>query len=267
VSHRVLDELLAAAAAERPVALLTLVGGSTTGAKALVSPGSATGSLGTAGLDAAAFGDARAMLAQGSTGIRHYGANGEERGDAAEVFIQSFAPPPRMYVFGAIDFSRATVRIGKLLGYHVTVADARQAFATRRRFPEADEVVVAWPHEFLATAPVDERTVLCILTHDPKFDVPVLKVAVATRAAYIGAMGSRSTHADRARRLREEGVSEEDLGRIRGPIGLDLGARTPEEVAVAIAAEIIAARYGKQAPSLSQGSGPIHWQQAVAPAR
>jgi xanthine dehydrogenase accessory factor len=198
------------------------------------------------------------MLAQGASGTRHYGRRGEERGDEVEVFIQSFAPPPRMYVFGAIDFSRSTVRVGKLLGYHVTVVDARETFATAKRFPEADEVVVAWPHEFLAAAPVDERTVLCILTHDPKFDVPVLVAAVRTRAAYIGAMGSRRTHTDRMRRLRQEGVGERDLERIRGPIGLDIGARTPEEVAVAIAAEIIALRYGMEAPSLSQRSGPVH---------
>ena len=258
MSHPILEELLAATAEERPVALVTVVAGPDSGAKALVSPSSVMGSLGDAGLDRAAIGDARAMLAQGASGTRHYGRLGEERGDDVEVFIQSFAPPPRMFVFGAIDFSRATVRVGKLLGYHVTVVDARETFATTRRFPEADEVVVAWPHEFLATAPVDERTVLCILTHDPKFDVPVLAAAVRTPAAYIGAMGSRRTHTDRIRRLREDGVEKADLQRIRGPIGLDIGARTPEEVAVAIAAEIIALRYGKEAPSLSQRSGPVH---------
>lgn len=257
-NHRLLEELLLANAEERPVALVTVVRGPHVGGKALVSPSGVIGSLGNAGLGNAAVGDARAMLAQGASGTRHYGRLGEERGDDVEVFIQSFAPPPRMFVFGAIDFSRATVRVGKLLGYHVTVVDARETFATTKRFPEADEVVVAWPHEFLAAAPVDERTVLCILTHDPKFDVPVLAAAVHTPAAYIGAMGSRRTHTDRIRRLREEGVGKADLQRIRGPIGLDIGARTPEEVAVAIAAEIIAMRYGKEAPSLSDGSGPVH---------
>ena len=258
MSHRVLEELLLATAGELPVALVTVVAGPHVGGKALVSPLAVTGSLGNAGLESAVIGDARAMLAQGASGTRHYGRRGEERGDEVEVFIQSFAPPPRMYVFGAIDFSRATVRVGKLLGYHVTVVDARETFATAKRFPEADEVVVAWPHEFLASAPVDKRTVLCILTHDPKFDVPVLVAAVRTPAAYIGAMGSRRTHTDRMRRLRQEGVGERELERIRGPIGLDIGARTPEEVAVAIAAEVIALRYGKEAPSLSQGSGPVH---------
>jgi xanthine dehydrogenase accessory factor len=264
VSHPILEELLAATAEERPVALVTVVAGPDAGGKALVSPSGVTGSLGDAGLDRAAIGDARAMLAQGASGTRHYGRRGEERGDEVEVFIQSFAPPPRMYVFGAIDFSRATVRMGKLLGYHVSVIDARATFATVKRFPEADEVVVAWPHEFLATAPVEERTVLCILTHDPKFDVPVLAAAVRTPAAYIGAMGSRTTHIDRMRRLRDAGVAEGDLERIHGPIGLDIGARTPEEVAVAIAAEIIALRYGREAPSLSDRSGPVHLPLATA---
>jgi xanthine dehydrogenase accessory factor len=264
VSHDVLTELMAATAQERPVALVTVVAGPTAGGKALVSPSAVTGSLGDAALERAAIADARAMLAQGASGTRHYGLSGEQRGVQVEVFIQSFASPPRMYVFGAIDFSRATVRVGKLLGYHVTVVDARSTFATTKRFPEADEVVVAWPHEFLESAAIDARTVLCILTHDPKFDVPVLAAAVQTPAAYIGAMGSRRTHTDRIRRLREEGVAERDLDRIQGPIGLDIGARTPEEVAVAIAAEIIALHYGKEAPSLSHRSGPVHRPLAVA---
>jgi len=210
------------------------------------------------------IGDARAMLMHGSTATRHFGEHGEQREDTLEVFIQSFAPRPRMYVFGAIDFSRATVRIGKLLGYHVTVCDARATFATRKRFPEADEVVVRWPHEFLAEAPVDERTALCVLTHDPKFDVPLLMAAVKTRAGYVGAMGSRRTHADRIRRLEAEGVGADDVRRIRGPIGLDIGARTPEEVAVAIAAEIIALRYGKPAVALTDRGGPVHDEPARA---
>jgi xanthine dehydrogenase accessory factor len=258
VTASILEALIHAIREGEPVALVTLVDGPGAGAKALVTPSNVLGSLGSAAVDRAMTGDARAMLMHGSTGTRHYGPEGEQRGSALEVFVQSFAPPPRMYVFGAIDFSRATVRIGKLLGYHVTVCDARATFATRKRFPEADEVVVRWPHEFLAEAPVDERTALCVLTHDPKFDVPLLLAAVKTPAAYVGAMGSRRTHRDRIRRLQAEGVGAEQLRRIRGPIGLDLGARTPEEVAVAIAAEIIALRYGKKAVSLSDLSGPVH---------
>ena len=127
--------------------------------------------------------------------------------------MQSFAPPPRMLVFGAIDFAAAVARVGKFLGYRVTVCDARPVFATAKRFPEADEVVVEWPHRYLAVArTVDSRTVICVLTHDPKFDVPLLEVALRTDAAYIGAMGSRRTHDDRLARLREEGVTEDDAG-------------------------------------------------------
>jgi xanthine dehydrogenase accessory factor len=266
VTASILESLLAAVREGEPVALVTVVDGPGMGAKALVSPETVLGSLGSTALDRAVSGHARAMLVHGSTGTRHFGEQGEERGDALEVFIQSFAPPPRMYVFGAIDFSRATVRMGKLLGYHVTVCDARATFATPRRFPEADEVVVRWPHEFLADAPVDERTALCVLTHDPKFDVPLLMAAVRTRAGYVGAMGSRRTHRDRMRLLRAQGLSSADLQRIRGPIGLDIGARTPEEVAVSIAGEIIALRYGKRVLALSGRSGPVHGELVAAPA-
>jgi xanthine dehydrogenase accessory factor len=265
VTTSILETLLAVIRRREPVALVTVVAGPGVGAKALVTPTDVLGSLGNPALDRAVTGDARAMLMHGSTGTRHCGPQGEQRDDALEVFVQSFAPPPRMYVFGAIDFSRATVRIGKLLGYHVTVCDARATFATRKRFPEADEVVVRWPHEFLAEAPVDERTALCVLTHDPKFDVPLLMAAVKTPAAYVGAMGSRRTHRDRMRRLEAEGVATHELRRIRGPIGLDIGARTPEEVAVAIAAEIIAHRYGKRALALSDRSGPVHGRPPAQP--
>src|SRR5918997_6189841 len=176
------------------------------------------------------------------------------------VFIQSFAPPPRMYVFGAIDFASAVARIGKFMGYRVTVCDARAVFATRERFPSADEIIVAWPDEFLHTAPVDARTVICVLTHDPKFDVPVLKAALATPAGYIGAMGSRRTHNNRTARLLEEGATQEELTRISSPIGLDIGSRTPEETAVAIAAEIIAFRTGHAGGRLAERSGLINTQ-------
>jgi xanthine dehydrogenase accessory factor len=263
VTATILEVLLRAIQDQEPVAVGTVVEGPSLGAKILVTPSTVLGSLGNDPLDRAAIGDVRSMLLYGTTGIRHYGPEGEELGDAIAVFVQSYAPPPRMYVFGAIDFSRATVRMGKFLGYRVTVCDARATFATRKRFPEADEVVARWPHEFLAEAPVDERTVLCILTHDPKFDVPLLLAAVRTPAGYIGAMGSRRTHADRIRRLQAEGVDQDDARRIRAPIGLDIGGRAPEEVAVAIAAEIIALRYGKKVDSLSDESGPIRGQLVV----
>ena len=209
-------------------------------------------------LDQAVDDDVRGMLAQGLTSVRHYGEHGERRGDDLSVFVQSFAPPPQMMVFGAIDFAAAVARAGKFLGYHVTVCDARPVFATRARFPDADEVVVEWPHRYLARTPVDERTVICVLTHDPKFDVPVLEVALRTPAGYIGAMGSRRTHDDRLARLREAGLSDAELARLRSPIGLDLGARTPEETAVSVAAELIQLRWGGSGRPLTDTAGRIH---------
>ena len=252
------EELADAVRSERPVALVTSVRGPNAGAKLLINENGVLGTLGDADLDRAAATDAAAMLELGVTGTRTYGPSGERRPDDVELFIESFAPPPRMYVFGAIDFAAAVARIGKFLGYRVTVCDPREKFATKRRFPEADEIVVRWPDEFLADAEVDRRTVICALTHDPKFDVPLLKAALATSAGYIGAMGSRRTHAKRSEQLLEEGVSEDELARISGPIGLNIGARTPEEVAVAIAAEIIALRTGGSDQRLVEAEGPIH---------
>jgi xanthine/CO dehydrogenase XdhC/CoxF family maturation factor len=224
----------------------------------------ASGTLGTARLDAAVEDDARGMLAQGLTGIRRYGEHGERRGDTLSVFVNCFAPAPRMLVFGAIDFAAAVARAGKFLGYHVTVCDARKVFATASRFPDADEVVVDWPHRFLAGTQVDARTVICVLTHDPKFDVPLLEVALRTPAAYIGAMGSRRTHHDRLGRLREAGLTSAELSRLRSPIGLDLGARTPEETAVSIAAELIQLRWGGTGQALTDTQGRIHHQLALS---
>jgi len=220
----------------------------------------ASGSLGSARLDAAVDDDVRGMLAQGLTGIRRYGEHGERRGDDLSIFVNSFAPAPRMLVFGAIDFAAAVAKVGKFLGYHVTVCDARKVFATASRFPDADEVVVDWPHRFLAASEVDARTVICVLTHDPKFDVPLLEVALRTPAGYIGAMGSRRTHDDRLARLREVGLTEDELDRLRSPIGLDLGARTPEETAVSIAAELIQLRWGGTGHPLTSTEGRIHHQ-------
>jgi xanthine dehydrogenase accessory factor len=255
-----------AAAVERgePVAVATVIAGpGQTGARRVIWAGNAevAGSLGSGPrLDAAVDDDVRGMLAQGLTGIRRYGAQGERRGDELSVFVNSFAPPPRMLVFGAIDFAAAVARAGKFLGYRVTVCDARKVFATASRFPDADEVVVDWPHRFLAATEVDARTVICVLTHDPKFDVPLLEVALRTPAGYIGAMGSRRTHDDRLARLREVGLTSGELGRLRSPIGLDLGARTPEETAVSIAAELIQLRWGGTGQPLTATEGRIHHQ-------
>jgi xanthine dehydrogenase accessory factor len=247
-----------------PVAIATVVSGpGSVGARRVIWPDRSAGSLApgstyAARLDAAVDDDARGMLAQGLTGQRHYGRQGERRLDELTVFVHSFAPPPRMLVFGAIDFAAAVARAGKFLGYRVTVCDARPVFATPKRFPEADEVVVKWPHRFLAEVEVDSRTVICVLTHDPKFDVPLLEVALRTPAGYIGAMGSRRTHDDRMKRLREAGLTEEELARLRSPIGLDLGARTPEETAVSIAAELIQLRWGGSGRPLTDTVGRIH---------
>ena len=242
-----------------PVAVATIVDGpGTVGAHLVVWPDRILGSLGTARLDAAVTDDVRGMLDHGTTATMRIGPDGERRQDELTVFVQSFAPKPRMLVFGAIDYAASVAKVGKFLGYRVTVCDARAVFATPKRFPDADEVVVEWPHRFLETVDVDARTIICVLTHDPKFDVPLLEAALRTNAAYIGAMGSRRTHEDRLARLRDEGVSEEALARIASPIGLDIGARTPEETAVSIAAEIVAQRWGGSGRRLGDTEGPIH---------
>jgi xanthine dehydrogenase accessory factor len=263
-----LAEVAAAVQADEPVAVATVIDGpGQAGARRIIwpagrEPAEAKGTLGSgARLDQAVDDDARGMLAQGVTGVRRYGAEGERRLDDLGVFVQCFAPPPRMLVFGAIDFAAAVARAGKFLGYRVTVCDARPVFATAARFPEADEVITEWPHRYLSRITVDERTVICVLTHDPKFDVPLLEVALRTPAAYIGAMGSRRTHDDRLARLQEAGLTDAELTRLRSPIGLDLGARTPEETAVAIAAELIQLRWGGTGKPLTLTSGRIHHSQ------
>ncbi|MGW6980162.1 XdhC family protein [Streptomyces sp. NPDC054932] len=209
-------------------------------------------------LDRTVAEEARAMLDAGRTGVLEIGADGRLCGEPLQVLVESSVPPPRMIVFGAIDFASALVRIGKFLGYRVTVCDARPVFATKNRFPEADEIVVDWPHRYLENTDVDGRTVLCVLTHDAKFDVPLLELALRLPVAYVGAMGSRRTHEDRNKRLREVGVTELDLARLRSPIGLDLGARSPEETALSIAAEIVANRRGGTGAALTGAHIPIH---------
>jgi xanthine dehydrogenase accessory factor len=259
-------DVVASIERREPVAVATVVAGpGVLGARRIIWPDRAAGTLapgaGHAGrLDAAVDDDARGMLAQGLTGQRRYGPQGERRLDDLTVFVHCFAPPPRLLVFGAIDFAAAVARVGKFLGYHVTVCDARPVFATPKRFPEADEVVVKWPHKYLdeAAGEVDSRTVICVLTHDPKFDVPLLEVALRTPAGYVGAMGSRRTHEDRLVRLRDAGLTEDELARLRSPIGLDLGARTPEETAVSIAAELIQLRWGGSGRPLTGTTGRIH---------
>jgi xanthine dehydrogenase accessory factor len=207
VERDLVEELADAVRSERPIALAVTVSGSEIGKQELVALNG------------------------------HFEATIE-----GDTFFLPFAPRPEMYVFGAVDHAAAIGRVGKFLGYRVTICDARARFATPERFPDVDEVVVQWPDEFLRGAPVDERTAICVLTHDHKFDVPLLKVALETPAGYIGAMGAKRTTEARNERLRAEGVTEEQLARIHAPIGLRIGSRTPEEVAVAVAAEIVATR-------------------------
>ena len=256
------DDLRAAIRDEVPVALATVIEGVGTGSKLLVwaEDGRHQGTLGDPDLDRVVERDARGELAAGTSGVRHYGEHGEARERAVSVFVESYAPPPQMLIFGAVDFTAALCRVAKVLGYRVTVCDAREVFATPQRFPYADEVVVDWPHRLLERvgAGLGPRDAVCVLTHDPKFDVPAVLAGLRTRAGYLGAMGSRRTTDDRNRRLRAEGVSDDDLGRVLAPIGLDIGARTPEETAVSICGEIIALRSGRLAPSLRDTSGDIH---------
>jgi xanthine dehydrogenase accessory factor len=261
------DELQSRIRAEQPVCMATVIDGPRVGAKLLVEPrGEVFGSLGDDELDRIVVRDARAELEAGRSGVRHYGPHGETTPEdlldtpVVRVFIESWAPPPQMWIFGAVDFTAALAKVAKVLGYRVTVCDAREIFATRRRFPMADEVVVSWPGKLFDHRghTLTGRDAVCILTHDPKFDVPAVQGAVRTNVGYIGVMGSRKTHAKRLERLHEAGVGDDELARLMSPIGLDLGARTPEETAISICAEIIASRTGRAAPSLRDADGPIH---------
>ena len=255
------EQLQTALRDEEPISLCTVVRGPRIGSKLLVRPGrEPVGSLGHHDLDRVVTRDALGELEAGRTGVRHYGSEGQAREDTVHVFVESFAPPPQMLIFGAVDFTAALARVGKVLGYRVTVCDAREVFATPKRFPMADELVVDWPNRLLDRIGGDlgPRDVVCVLTHDPKFDVPAVIAALATDAGYLGAMGSRRTTDDRNERLRAEGVTDEQLARVMAPIGVDLGARTPEETAISICAEIIAMHSGRSAPSLRDASGDIH---------
>jgi xanthine dehydrogenase accessory factor len=260
----VLADLLARLTSDEPCALATVVDGpASIGAQLLLTEHYHVGSLGNDGLDVAASADGRGMLAAGQTGLRHYGARGQRRIDEVTVLVQSFTPPPRMLVFGATDFAGALTRMGTFLGFRVVLCDARPVFATARRFPAADEVVCEWPHRYLAAevagGRVDARTVIAVLTHDPKFDGPLLQVALASPASYVGAMGSRRTHEKRLAERRAAGVDELALSRLRSPIGLDIGGRTAEETAVSIAAELVQARWGGSGQPLSAVDVPVHW--------
>lgn len=248
--YPVVEEILRS---ERPVALVRDL---VTGAMATVGTRDAVGPE----FDTRVVEEARAMLDVAATGVRVIGCGDEE----STIFVESFVPRPHMIVLGAIDFASALCRVGRFLGYHVTVCDARPVFATRARFPDADEIVVDWPHRYLARAQVDSRTVVCVLTHDPKFDIPVLELALRMPIAYVGAMGSRRSDAERRLNLRAAGVTDAELALLHSPIGLELGGRTPEETALSIGAEIVAARRGGSARPLSATDRPIHAASSAA---
>jgi len=269
VAGELYAHLKAALRAAEPVALATIIEGPAEqlGATMLIQTGGSRedppfvmGSLGEPNLDRVVARDALGELEVGRTGTRHYGSHGEARERELSVFIESFARPPRMIIFGAVDFTAALSRVAKVLGYQVTVSDPRPIFATAKRFPLADEIAIDWPNRYLEKIGSDlgPRDAVCVLTHDAKLDVPAITAALNTRVGYIGVMGNRRTHDNRNDRLREAGVGEEGLERLRAPIGLDIGARTPEETAVSICAEIIALRTGHEMPSLRDRGGPIH---------
>lgn len=263
-SSPVLDAIREASTGHEGVALLTIIDGPSAGAKAAVtSTGQVVGSLGSGELDRVAARDALDELGTGRNAIRKYDQRGEARESTVAVFIESFAPSPRMIIFGAVDFTAALAVAAKPLGFHVIVCDAREVFTTEARFPMADEVVVDWPHRYLEAvaasgAPLGALDAVCVLTHDHKFDVPAIVAAAQTDVGYLGAMGSRRTHAERVERLRSEGMTEGQLQRVMAPIGLDLGARTPQETAIAICAEIVALRTGRTGSSLRVTTGHIH---------
>ncbi len=256
-------------AAGRPASWVTVVrhpNADWLGRHVVVRPDSHEGSLGKRFADHAVVNDVRGVLAAGDSRLMHFGDAGERMGNEMEIFVSSFQPPPRMLIFGAVDFAAALAKQCSILGFHVTVCDARAVFATEKRFPAADEVVVQWPHRYVAAEAeagrIDRRAAVCVLTHDAKFDVPVLSTVLdlpdEIRPFYIGVMGSRTTHEDRTRRLKEAGVTDDQLALMSSPIGLDLGGRTPQETAVSIAAEIIARRWGGEGRPLVEVDGPIH---------
>lgn len=264
-----LNAVAAAVHSHEPVAVATIIRHpdlARVGSRIVIDFSTVHGSLGSTSIDRAVAEDAKVLLRRGRNSVQSYGLGGEVFGRGIDVFVRSYAAPPRMIVFGAVDFAAATARLGKFLGYHVTVCDARPLFATIGRFPDADELVVDWPHRYAAgecaAGRIDNQTVLIVLTHDEKFDTPLLRLVLGddwnVKPAYIGAMGSRRTHNQRVAKLTEAGLAPHELERLRSPIGLNIGARTPEETAVSIVAEIIAARCSADGQSLSVTTGRIH---------
>src|SRR5260370_26339506 len=237
---------------KEPVAVVTEVQGPNPGAKMLVGEETVTGSLGDEKLDSAVVENARGFIDMAQTGTRTYGPQGQGNSEEVEVFIQAFSQPPDLYVLGAVNLANAVVRLGKFLGYRVTVVDARKIFANQERFPEADEVVVQWPNEVLEAAPISRRTALVILSHRPKFDFPILEFALKSPVGYLGAMGSRRTHEKRKANLREIAISDDQMERIHAPLGLDLGPRPPHKTPLSIIAQTIPLPTGRSGGQLDE---------------
>lgn len=259
---RLYEALKAALDAGLPCGQATIVKGPGIGNKIVLLPDRTLGSAGSPALDAIVR-DAleRALDAEKSvTTIETDPASGE----AVEVFYEVFPAPPTLLIFGAVHVAQALTRMAKMLGFRVIVSDARAKLATEERFPEADEIIQAWPDDTLSQLSLPPSTYVAILTHDPKFDEPALLGTIETHARYIGAVGSRKTNADRRQRLIDAGVSEASLSRIRGPIGLDIGADTPEEMAISILAEIIAIRHGREGGPLTRATGNIRGEREAS---
>lgn len=252
------EAVLDAVRAGRPAAFATLLDGEKVGRRLALVDGEAIGGFGvTELLDHSVRRDAAGLLDQGISMIRSYGLDGATLGDSLRVFVASFATPPRMVIFGAIDFSVATAWLARGLGYQVTICDAREPFIKSARFNEVADVVVDWPDRYLDSQELGERDAVLVFTHDPKFDEPALLAALRSGAGFVGALGSRRTHEGRVERLRANGLGDEEIGRISAPCGLDIGASTPAETAVSVLGEIIASRAGRRGEPLSRTSGPI----------
>ena len=256
-------QALEAHAEGTPVAVATLLDGPTAGARMAVIANRVIGSLGGPELlDRNVAREAAGLLEEGKTTVRRLGADGATLGDELRVHIRSYAPPPRMFIIGAIDFSAALAPFAAQIGYDVTICDARERFARSARFSSSAKIEIGWPQEVMRDLTLGPRDAVLVFTHDPKFDEPALLAALRTGAGYIGALGSRKTTADREERLRRSGAGEADLARIHAPCGLDIGSRTAEETAVSVLAEIIAARAQRAAAPLRETSGPIHSRDA-----
>jgi xanthine dehydrogenase accessory factor len=253
-----LDAAIAAAIEHRPAAVATLLDGEDAGARLTLVEGEVRGGLGLELLDRTVSRETRGMLEQGMTGLRRYGADGTTMGSGLRVLVRSFAEPPRMIIFGAIDFSVATAALARQLGYQVAIVDPREPFLRSPRFSSVAEVEVDWPNRFLERRELTARDVVLVFTHDEKLDQPALISGLRSGAGYVGALGSRRTQAQRVERLLEDGVSHDEIDRIAAPCGLDIGARTPAETAVSVLGEVIAKQNARSAEPLSQSEGPIH---------